>query len=165
MTCVQCGEQTNNPRFCSRSCAASYNNVRFPKRERITRYCESCECDITNLAKYRRKLCNDCFGRVDGSMTLSLLQERAGYQRNARIRQKARAAYRKSDRPKQCVVCDYSKHYEVCHIKGINEFPPSTKIATVNDISNLIALCPNHHWELDNDDLVLPSRFAREAKA
>jgi hypothetical protein len=30
--CWECGNKTNNPKFCSRSCAATYNNKAYPKR-------------------------------------------------------------------------------------------------------------------------------------
>jgi hypothetical protein len=31
-----------------------------------------------------------------------------------------------------------------------SEFEPTSTIGIVNSISNLVALCPNHYWELDN---------------
>jgi predicted restriction endonuclease len=77
------------------------------------------------------------------------------YQINSRIRELARNIYRQSDKPKQCLICGYYLHYEVCHIKSISDFSPDTPISIVNDLSNLIALCPNHHWELDNGHLTL----------
>ena len=30
------------------------------------------------------------------------------------------------------------------------DFDDNNTIAEINDISNLIGLCPNHHWEYDN---------------
>ena len=42
------------------------------------------------------------------------------------------------------------QHYEVCHIKGISDHGLDTTIGEINDIHNLIALCPNCHWEMDN---------------
>ena len=32
MKCLQCQKPTDNPKFCSRSCAVSYNNTQSPKR-------------------------------------------------------------------------------------------------------------------------------------
>ena len=29
--CLQCGKETTNPKFCSKSCSASYTNIRLPK--------------------------------------------------------------------------------------------------------------------------------------
>lgn len=31
--CEHCGKLTKNPRFCDRSCAASFNNAKAPKRK------------------------------------------------------------------------------------------------------------------------------------
>lgn len=49
-----------------------------------------------------------------------------------------------------CIRCGYSKHFEACHIKAISSFSLDTKIALINSPDNLIALCRNCHWELDN---------------
>lgn len=59
-------------------------------------------------------------------------------------------AYRKSDLPKACAVRHYCVHYEVCYIRPINSFLPTDSIGDVNKLSNLVALCPNHHWEFDH---------------
>lgn len=71
----------------------------------------------------------------------------------AHIRDIARRTYNKSNKPKECIHCGYDKHYEVAHIKAIKDHPKDSKISEVNHIDNLIALCPNCHWELDYGDL------------
>jgi hypothetical protein len=68
------------------------------------------------------------------------------------IQKDARNIYENSNRPKQCICCGYNKHYEVAHIKAVSEFNDDTLISEINDTKNLIALCPNHHWEYDNTD-------------
>lgn len=60
----------------------------------------------------------------------------------------ARDVYKRSGKPKICSVCGYDKHVEICHIKPVSSYNVET-ILEINDISNLIALCPNHHWEFD----------------
>jgi len=50
----------------------------------------------------------------------------------------------------QCCKCGYDKHFEVCHIKPISSFPPDTLLIDINHPDNLMALCPNCHWEFDN---------------
>ena len=40
-----------------------------------------------------------------------------------------------------------------CHIKDISIFNKNTNISIVNHPSNIIGLCKNHHWELDNNKL------------
>lgn len=150
MKCKHCQKTTTNPAFCSRSCASSYNNRKFPKKQKShkPKYCKHCNVTVTG----RRTTCDACNPfYVDWSrLTLGDLKARALYQHSARVRQIARNTYRRSDKPKMCIVCGYDKHYEVCHKKPIQSFSNSTPIAQINDIDNLVALCPNHHWEFDN---------------
>ena len=68
------------------------------------------------------------------------------------IQKNAKKIYDLSNKPKQCVVCGYDKYYEVAHIKAVSDFDDNTLITEINNIDNLIALCPNHHWEYDNAD-------------
>lgn len=68
------------------------------------------------------------------------------------IQKCARKIYDLSNKPKYCIVCGYNKHYEVAHIKAVSDFDDESLISEINDINNLIALCPNHHWEYDNTD-------------
>jgi tRNA threonylcarbamoyladenosine modification (KEOPS) complex Cgi121 subunit len=78
----------------------------------------------------------------------------SSHQYHAKIRQDSRTEYKKSKRPLVCKVCNYSKHIEVCHIKAIKSFSEDSTIAEINALENLVALCPNHHWEFDNGILV-----------
>ena len=39
MNCLQCGTYTNNPKFCSSSCSAKYNNTRRKKKQYFCRDC------------------------------------------------------------------------------------------------------------------------------
>lgn len=65
------------------------------------------------------------------------------------IAKSARKNYQTSDKPKCCIICGYG-NYEVAHIKAVNEFEDDALIKDINFIENLIALCPNHHYEYDN---------------
>ena len=66
------------------------------------------------------------------------------------IRKLADMIFKKSNKPQQCVICGYDKHIEIAHIKAVSEFSDDAFISEINDINNLVALCPNHHWEFDN---------------
>lgn len=68
------------------------------------------------------------------------------------IRRHAVKIYESSDKPKACNKCGYNKHYEICHIKAVSDFVDETLVEEINSINNLIALCPNCHWEFDNLD-------------
>lgn len=69
----------------------------------------------------------------------------------ALIRAQARALYKQHQLPRKCFHCGYDKHIEICHIKPIKDFDKSTPISEVNKITNIIGLCPNCHWEFDNN--------------
>jgi hypothetical protein len=74
-------------------------------------------------------------------------------------RDKAHSYYRSKARlliqnlPKKCMNCSYDKHVECCHIYPISEFDLDATEEEINDPSNIVLLCPNCHWELDNLDL------------
>lgn len=65
----------------------------------------------------------------------------------------ARKVYRDSGRPLMCALCKYETHVDICHIRDIRSFPDGTPYLVINDLSNLLALCKNHHWEFDNNFL------------
>lgn len=52
-----------------------------------------------------------------------------------------------------CAVCAYDGHVEVCHIDALAAFDDLVSVGEINALSNLVALCPTHHWELDNGEL------------
>ncbi len=62
MSCLSCGFETKNPKFCSRRCSAIYNNIRYPKR-RQQGLCKKCSISITSSRTY----CNSCW---NGSVSI-----------------------------------------------------------------------------------------------
>lgn len=147
---VECSKEyhpyDSRSRYCSRSCAATVNNRKSPKRK-PEGMCGRCDTEIST----RYVFCNSC--RIKGDrwehITIGELASLThGYRVNDRIRTLARTIYRRSSKPKECIVCGYDKHYHVCHIQSIQSFSSDTPISVVNDLSNLEARCPNHHWEL-----------------
>lgn len=80
-----------------------------------------------------------------------LKSERKSYQSyRSAIRKLAEKIYKESNRDLKCSVCGYDKHVEIAHIKAVSDFNEETTIAEINSLDNLIALCPNHHWEFDS---------------
>ncbi len=147
MNCLACGKATHNPKFCSNSCAAKYNNQRFPKREKKGNACVSCG----KPAPKRHKYCEDCAPDLMNwsSKTIGELSQ-DGYDQTYRIvRLLARRIYTESGRPLRCARCGYATHVEICHIKPIKSFSKVTLISEVNRLDNLVPLCPTHHWEFD----------------
>lgn len=49
-----------------------------------------------------------------------------------------------------CAACGYKIHVELCHKKPISKFPKTATLGEINHPSNVVQLCPNHHWEFDN---------------
>lgn len=53
----------------------------------------------------------------------------------------------------KCFSCGYTKHVEMSHIIPVKDFPDSALIKEVNSVENVIPLCPNCHWEFDNNNM------------
>lgn len=139
--------------FCSRSCAATYNNKHAIKRK-LSKQCKNCDTLIRSSNTY----CGTCWKDMRASIDNMTIEESCLYKNGAtnlftRIRDRARNLYK--DKCTKCEVCGYDKHVQVCHIKPINTYPKNTLVSEVNSLSNLAFLCPNHHWELDHDMLDL----------
>ena len=68
------------------------------------------------------------------------------------IRKSARRIMENSGIEKKCYFCkdhEFDSIIEVHHIKGIMTFPLDAKIKEINDLNNLIWVCPNHHKMLE----------------
>jgi len=156
--CIQCGSETMNPKFCSSSCSATYNN-KVPKRKLKVLSCKHCGTELKRESwkDSRRTVCDSCNpSNVDWeSVTYADIRGVRAYQKNSRIRGLARKTFLLHNISPICFNCGYSKHIEVCHIKPISSFHSNTKVSEINDIHNLVGLCPNCHWEFDNGILHL----------
>ena len=153
--CKNCNAQTANLLFCSRSCAASYNNKHSIKRKWHCKKCHLCK------PKFTTRLCHDCYLAIHDSKK-DLLYKTVGdlelyyashnqHRQNiyTYIRERARNQYAKIFN--KCIICGYNKHIEISHIIPISRFPPETLIEEINALSNIIPLCPNCHWEFDHN--------------
>ncbi len=154
--CIYCNVETKNPKFCSSSCAAKVNNLKPKKIKRLFK-CVICKLVTEN----RRKYCKTCFANTflvnEESLTLKDLQSKRKYQKHSRIRQfarnKAKAFLKQHNLALECTICHYDNHVEVCHIIPVSSFQETNTLAEINSLSNLTLLCPNHHWEFDNQIL------------
>jgi sulfur relay (sulfurtransferase) DsrC/TusE family protein len=74
------------------------------------------------------------------------------------IRDNARVMYAKyhGGPPQGCQVCGYDKFIMICHIRPVADFEDDATLEEINAPNNLVALCPNHHGELDRGLLQLP---------
>ena len=148
---------TRRKKFCNRSCAASFNNSGHPKRVTVPRKCRVCGAQANGKFATMCKGCRPNWTRRIGNMTIKELNEKCRNKFSVRniIRAHAQRVYRQSDLPKFCAVCSYSRHIEVAHRKAIKEFSETSLVKLINDLLNLVALCPTHHWEFDNGFVTL----------
>lgn len=74
------------------------------------------------------------------------------------IRHHARKTMKWHKIEKTCKLCktrEFDQVVEVCHIKALSSFPETALIKEVNNINNLIYLCPSHHTLFDKGLITL----------
>lgn len=165
-------------KFCSHSCAAQFNNLGVRRNgggadftDRAFGICEMCGRQVAYrkmaTRSYKKKPhCRSCVGvlsaikrgqtpmgqQTKGQVVKSSSTAQLG---RAKITGNARAVFWASDESKCCKVCGYERHIEVCHKRPIKDWPDEALVSEINNLMNLVALCPTHHWELDNGYLIL----------
>jgi len=150
-SCLKCGSPTKT-KFCSRSCSASYNNRVKPKRKPEHK-CIDCGKPITA----KRARCREHYliwkqEQVVKDMTLSeaIYTNHHRSSAYALVRSRARSLFKKLGID-TCECCGYNKHVEIAHKKAVSTFEGDTLISVINSKENLMALCPNCHWEYDQN--------------
>ena len=158
---------------CGHTCAGKLIAIKAgktlrKKMEKVTFTCELCGEEVTYTRKivydnYIRRYCVECRPKatvlargcslVDGDVTKGDLFSRGASWQSARsrIRQHAIRMFKESGRDRACVVCGYSAHIEIAHMKAVADFDGEATLSEINALTNLVALCPNHHWEYDHD--------------
>ena len=169
--CLYCGSiiyvakhqkvnRVKKKKFCNNSCAASYNNRRRIKKKNDKKgFCILCNRVIRykrneQTGKYHtRKFCTTCLNnkRISSYTKEELRTRNKSYRQW--ITRNARTIYTLSSKSLICAICGYSLHVDICHIVGVAKFADEVKISEINALDNLIALCPNHHREFDNEDI------------
>ena len=145
--CKECGHFTRNPKFCSMSCAATYNNRAFPKRGvGDGMVCPSCG----GKKWYASRICRLCVTEEQEVAALKrpieeMFQNGSARTKYVQIRSWARKLMHRAGRMDKCEECDFDAMVEVSHIKSIASFPSNTQMGVVNHHDNMRALCPNHH--------------------
>lgn len=137
------------------SCAATFNNSKFPKRSKEKNKWNKCFTCDNKVARRTAKFCKECVdkklhfhGKPAELQTLGEVIKNEGTNKFDLVRKMAKRLYGK-DRG-CCEKCGYENHTEICHIKAIASFPDDTLLGAINDKSNIIFLCPTCHWELDS---------------
>ena len=152
--CLNCSKETKNPKFCSRNCAATFNNKSTPKRTH-SKICDVCG---EKAISYRHTKCKDHFEENKTRVKTKTIGEYRQLQSvknkhpswlHAHIRNFARS-WLKHLTKLPCAKCGYDKHVELAHIKAVTDFTDNALLSEVNSENNVIQLCPNCHWEFDN---------------
>jgi hypothetical protein len=163
--------------YCNLSCRSKHINfVKFGNKSPKLSSCQLCStsvelkpqksgghilkkyCDICRKAVMRENASkrNHSKATVHLRTKSEMFQKCKNWQSSRTvIRRHACAVYANSGKPIACHECGYSKHVEICHITAVSKFPGSSLIGEINAPNNLVALCPNHHWEFDHGQLVL----------
>ena len=107
----------------------------------IQRRCESLGIDLQVKDKV-----------IPANLTKKELFEGRSSWQSARteFRKQAAKNFEESGKEKKCAICGYDKHIDIAHINAVSEFSEDTLVSEISKASNLIALCPNHHWEYDH---------------
>ena len=138
---------------CSKSTISYHcsNGQKEKLRKRTNKYRGSkCVCGQSKIKT--SKLCETCLFQNKRDLVLSkTLKDYTDIKtkRYPSVHRFARKIMRENNIPSECVVCGFSHYVEVCHLKPISEFDKSSKIGEINDISNLVYMCPNHHKMYD----------------
>jgi hypothetical protein len=129
---------TKRKKFCNRSCSSSFNNQGILRVKKLpennkNKVKKSSGINISDLTK------EEIFKRYNS------------YQGGrSMICKNAKKVYDESGRDKKCFECGYERKIDIAHIKSVSSFSLDSKISEINDIRNLLALCPNHHSEFDD---------------
>ena len=131
-------------KYCSKSCGDFFRIKKWRKNKR-----KPCVCG--KMIAYDSIGCRSCANTNDKLTKQEALTNDT--QKYRRIRSHARVVAKNQGILTKCVVCGYDKHVECSHKKAIILFNDTDTLAIINHPTNLIGLCPNHHWEYDNDFL------------
>lgn len=148
--CEFCKKEFNKNYQSQRFCTISCKNKAI-KRTKKTYLCEEC----SNPCIARRKYCSECF--INRTKKKKMVEIRNDITINGKhpswTHVKVRLLCRSWNKElisMPCKICGYSLHVELCHIKPISAFGDDATLEEVNSKNNIVPLCRNHHWELDN---------------
>lgn len=145
--------QARRKLFCSRSCASKFNNL--GRRKNAVRTCKQCgqEFEVCRTAKGILSVTEYCKACKHSNALLSKTKGDI-FRQYPYNWAKARAVIAKHARtqyvgPDICKICGYHLRIDICHIVPVAEFGDNAMLSDINCNTNLIALCPNHHFEFD----------------
>lgn len=146
MKCLNCKTDTRNPKFCTMSCAATYNNRKFPRRKstKLKSKCLNCGSFVEYYPNQgMRKYCSrQCCGQHKYK-TISIPKILAGN----RVTNTAIRTYLIGTVGNKCSVCNQPNSWngrplilQLDHIDGNRDNWT---------LGNLRLICPNCHTQTD----------------
>lgn len=141
--------------FCSKSCSASFNNTKHPKRN-LKGKCKKCKVITSSSRTY----CKTCFqnNKNDYSkITLQELKQICGSRNSysTTLRYNARKILANAGLLSKCFFCPYKTKVHAHHIRPVSTFPLTSALNEVNNLNNLIGVCPNCHTDIHEGVLLL----------
>lgn len=156
--------QVRVKKFCDLQCYKNYkvgkSTVRQPTPS-IKRNCQRCGNKFIARRdknyRARKRFCGICprtrsTPNPIGNLTKRALFEKRKSWQSARssLRRNAYMTFGRTGRPLFCFICGYNNHVQIAHRKSVSSFADDALVSEINNSINLVALCPNHHWEYDN---------------
>jgi 5-methylcytosine-specific restriction endonuclease McrA len=133
MKCIHCNIITENPRFCSRSCAVSHNNKTTKLKPKAS--CLGCGVTLIRGRKY-------CSNQCQAQKTRALINEQI--LRGEEVSHQQLRRYLIETYGGKCMICGWDKKNVVTKRTPI-ELDHIDGDSSNNDLSNLRLLCPNCH--------------------
>lgn len=157
--CINCKTETTNPKFCSRSCAASFNGKAFPKRAKEGK-CSICGIPIPASRSFCSDKCRG-LGRSLHRKQSTLTSYDSVKKHRKKVKLKA-VEYLGG----KCSECGYDKNYASLDFHHIdpsqkdfsissNSYFPWDTIKT--ELDKCILLCRNCHGEIHNPECSIGS--------
>jgi hypothetical protein len=151
-------------KFCNLQCYKKYKVGKSVGRQptpTIKRNCQQCGNEFTahrdKQYRSRKRFCGVCPrtrstpNPIENLTKHALFEKRKNWQ-SARgsLRRNAYTAFRRTGQPMACLICGYNNHVQIAHRKAVSSFANDALVSEINSPKNLVALCPNHHWEYDH---------------
>jgi len=154
--CLYCQSkyETKNEasKYCSRNCSNTHINKK-KQRAVSSKICLECGKIHKRNSDFCSRICKSIFEMKNTSIVeMSRYKEQNKYRA---IRDKAANFYKRFGKSEYCEHCGYDKHTENCHIKPVKDFSDNDTVWECNRPDNIVFLCRNCHWELDNGFLTI----------
>jgi len=159
-TCHYCYKETKNPKFCSKSCSASYTGKKYPKRAK-TKKCKICDELIHSKNIYCSKLCQSIGMKNYHTSKQNHNKSKSQIMRSFRSRIKIKSLEYLGNK---CIVCGYNKcvaalefHHKDPSTKEFQISNTTKKWETIKiELDKCVLLCANCHRELHFGLIELP---------